>query len=256
MNNTLSPIAIITGATAGIGEAIARRFAGGGYRLVVCGRRANRLAALVPELVAAGSPAVIPLAFDITHRQATEAALQSLPTDWKQPGLLVNNAGLALGLVKIHEGSISDWDTMIDTNVKGLLYATAIVAPWMVQSGNGHIINIGSIAGREVYPAGNVYCATKFAVDALSRAMRTDLLETGIRVSQIAPGAAETEFSQVRFKGDSDRARSVYQGFTPLTGSDIAQVVWFVAQAPPHVNIADVLVLPTAQASAGLIRKG
>ncbi|HRZ42354.1 MAG TPA: SDR family NAD(P)-dependent oxidoreductase [Bacteroidales bacterium] len=255
MNVPHSPIAIITGATAGIGEAIARRFASGGYRLVVCGRRGDRLAALVPELIAAGSPSVRPLSFDITDRQATEAALKSLPTDWKQPGLLVNNAGLALGLDRIQEGSISDWDTMIDTNIKGLLYITAIVSRWMVQAGTGHIINIGSIAGREVYPAGNVYCATKFAVDALSKAMRIDLMDAGIRVSQIAPGAAETEFSQVRFKGDSARAEGVYQGFTPLTGNDIAEIAWWVARAPAHVNIADVLVLPTAQASAGLIRR-
>jgi len=243
-------IACITGATSGIGEATALRLAQDGYKLIICGRREDRLAALVNKLLESGSPDVMVLVFDVRDRQAVETAFTLLPEAWHNIDVLVNNAGLALGLSKIQDGDVDDWDQMIDTNVKGLLYVTRIVAPRMAQQGHGHIVNIGSIAGKEVYPNGNVYCATKHAVDALTRAMRADLTEFGIRVTQIAPGAAETEFSLVRFKGDSNRAEHVYDGFKPLTGHDIAEIVAFVLQLPPHVNVSDLVVTPSAQASA------
>lgn len=243
-------IACITGATSGIGEATAIRLANEGYRLIICGRRESRLEALANRLIEAGSPEVITAVFDVRDREAVEAAFGGLPEEWRSIDVLVNNAGLALGLSKIQDGEVDDWDQMIDTNVKGLLYVTRIVAPWMAKLERGHIVNIGSIAGKEVYPNGNVYCATKHAVDALTRAMRADLTEFGIRVTQIAPGAAETEFSLVRFKGDTNRAERVYDGFTPLTGPDIAEIVAFVIHLPAHVNVSDLVVTPSAQASA------
>lgn len=244
---------LITGATSGIGEAIALKFAAGGYRIILCGRRAERLDDLSAKLKHTGSPEVLPLTFDIRVREEVDEAIHSLPETWRQIDLLVNNAGLALGLNRIQEGETDDWDAMIDTNLKGLLYITRIVSRWMVSAGSGHIINIGSIAGKEVYLNGNVYCATKFAVDALTRGMRLDLLEHGIRVTQIAPGAVETEFSEVRFKGDTERARKVYEGYMPLKGEDIAEIAWFAARQPSHVNISDILVTPSAQGSAGVI---
>jgi 3-hydroxy acid dehydrogenase / malonic semialdehyde reductase len=247
--------AIITGATSGIGEAIALKFASERVNLVICGRRAAKLKELSDLLKEAGCGRVDILAFDISSRQQSEQAFSSLSDEWRQPDVLINNAGLALGMNKVQDGEISDWESMIDTNIKGLLYATRIVAPWMAEAGRGHIVNIGSIAGREVYPGGNVYCATKFAVDALTKAMRLDMLDAGIRVTQIAPGAVETEFSMVRFKGDQERAARIYQGFTPLTGKDIADIAWYVVNQPSHVNITDILVTPAAQGAAGVIKR-
>jgi NADP-dependent 3-hydroxy acid dehydrogenase YdfG len=196
------------------------------------------------------------LSFDVRDLKSTESALHSIPEDWKSKiYVLVNNAGLASGRGSIHEGSIEDWEQMIDTNVKGLLYVTRIVSPWLVDKNKGHIINIGSIAGKEVYPGGNVYCATKFAVDALSRSMRIDLIETGVKVTNIAPGAAETEFSIVRFKGDAMAAKKVYDGFIPLSAVDIAEAVYFAASRPDHVNINDIVIVPSAQANAMLFHR-
>lgn len=253
--NHMTKTALITGATAGIGEAIAIRFAREGYRLIVTGRRADRLNALKLKLHNEYGALVLPLVFDVRNHEAVKNAFRELPDTWKQIDVLVNNAGLALEMKKIQDGDPEDWNTMIDTNVKGLLYMTKAVTPLMIEAGSGHIINIGSIAGKEVYPLGNVYCATKFAVDALTRAMRIDLLEHGIKVTQIAPGAVETEFSQVRFKGDDARATKVYQGFQPLVAGDVADIAWFVVSQPAHVSISDILVTPAAQASAGLIHR-
>lgn len=244
-------LTLITGATSGIGEACARRFAALGHRLILTGRREARLQALAASL---GGP-VHTLCFDIRDPQAVQQALGSLPADWKGIDVLVNNAGLAAGLDPIHKGSPDDWEQMIDTNVKGLLYVSRIVSQGMVTRGSGHILNIGSIAGKEVYPNGNVYCASKHAVWALSQGMRMDLLPYGIRVTHIAPGMAETEFSLVRFKGDTARAEKVYEGLTPLSGDDVAQVAVFAATLPPHVCLNDVVVMPTAQASAGQVHR-
>jgi 3-hydroxy acid dehydrogenase / malonic semialdehyde reductase len=245
--------ALITGATSGFGEAIARKLAEEGYNLIICGRRQERLVSLEEQLRHQYQCEIVSLAFDIRNRKGVEMAFSDLPDQWKDIDVLINNAGLALGLSKIQDGDTDDWDTMIDTNVKGLLYITRLVTPGMVSRKKGHIINIGSIAGKEVYPNGNIYCATKHAVDALTKAMRIDLVEAGIRVTQIAPGAAETEFSQVRFKGDADRAKQVYNGFTPLFAEDIAEITGFILSLPPHVNINDLTVMPTAQPNAGII---
>jgi len=196
------------------------------------------------------------LSFDIRDLKTTEQALQNLPAEWRSRiSILVNNAGLAAGRGPIQEGSIDDWEQMIDTNIKGLLYVTRIVAPWMVANKKGHIINIGSVAGKEAYAGGNVYCATKFAVDALSKSMRIDLIETGVKVTNIAPGAAETEFSLVRFKGDNDAAKKVYEGLIPLSADDIAEAVYFAASRPEHVNINDIVIMPAAQASATVFHR-
>jgi NADP-dependent 3-hydroxy acid dehydrogenase YdfG len=241
---------LITGASSGIGEACARRFAREGWRLILTGRRAERLEQLADELAIAHQTESLVLVFDIRDREETAQVLGSLPDEWKDIDLLVNNAGLAAGLDPIQSGDIDDWETMIDTNIKGLLYVTRAVSPGMVARGSGHIINIGSVAGREVYPNGAVYSATKHAVDALSKGMRIDLLPHGIKVTQIAPGAAETEFSMVRFKGDQSRAAGVYAGYTPLTGDDIAELCHYVTTLPAHVNINDLLVMPLAQAGA------
>lgn len=244
-------LTLITGATSGIGEACARRFAALGHRLVLTGRREARLQALAASL---GAP-VHTLCFDIRDPQAVQQALDSLPADWQDIDVLVNNAGLAAGLDPLHKGSLNDWEQMIDTNVKGLLYVSRIVSQGMVTRGRGHILNIGSIAGKEVYPNGNVYCASKHAVWALSQGMRMDLLPYGIRVTHIAPGMAETEFSLVRFKGDTARSEKVYESLTPLSGDDVAQVAVFAATLPPHVCLNDVVVMPTAQASAGQVHR-
>lgn len=241
---------LITGASSGIGEACARRFAREGWRLILTGRRAERLEQLADELAIAHQTESLVLVFDIRDREETAQVLGSLPDEWKDIDLLVNNAGLAAGLDPIQAGDIDDWETMIDTNIKGLLYVTRAVSPGMVARGSGHIINIGSVAGREVYPNGAVYSATKHAVDALSKGMRIDLLPHGIKVTQIAPGAAETEFSLVRFKGDQERSAGVYKGYTPLTGDDIAELCHYVTTLPAHVNINDILVMPQAQAGA------
>jgi NADP-dependent 3-hydroxy acid dehydrogenase YdfG len=193
--------------------------------------------------------------FDIRSRQQVVKSLEELPDNWKKVDVLVNNAGLSQGLDPINEGSYDDWDTMIDTNIKGLLYASKVVSNWMIKNGSGHIINLGSIAGKEVYPNGNVYCATKHAVDALNKGMRLDLLKYGIKVTAVHPGAVETEFSEVRFKGDKDRAKKVYDGFEPLVAQDIAETIWFVASRPAHVNINDLVIMPTAQAGATAFNK-
>ncbi|MFN4007911.1 MAG: SDR family NAD(P)-dependent oxidoreductase [Chitinophagaceae bacterium] len=240
---------MITGATAGFGAAIATTFARKGYRLIITGRRTERLQQLAAQLKAEGNE-VCSLVFDVRNRKAVKAAIDELPTNWRNIDILVNNAGLALGRDTFHEANLDDWDTMIDTNVKGLLYVSHAVAPLMIAQGSGHIINIGSIAGKEVYPAGNVYCATKHAVDAISKSQRIDLLPYGIKVTAVHPGAAETEFSLVRFKGDAAKAAAVYQGFTPLSAQDVADVVAYVASVPKHVCINDIVVMPTAQANS------
>ncbi len=246
----MTKISLITGATSGIGKACAQRFAKEGYNVIITGRREERLQDLKKELEGTLNIEVLLLAFDIREREAVEKAVTSLPENWKKIDVLVNNAGLALGLNPIHEGNTDDWDTMIDTNIKGLLYMSKAVANLMVKNGHGHIIHIGSIAGREAYPNGNVYCATKHAVDGITKAMRIDLMKHNIRVSQIAPGAVETEFSEVRFKGDTQRAEKVYAGYHPLSGEDIADAVYYASSLPQHVNINDLLIMPMAQANA------
>lgn len=251
----MSKITMITGATSGIGKACALRFAAMGHKLILTGRRIDRLEAMKDDIEKAFAVPVLILPFDVRDQKAVEKAVNGLSDYWSDIDILVNNAGLALGLHSIEEGLLSDWEQMIDTNIKGLLYVTRAVAPGMKNRGRGHIVNIGSIAGREVYPKGNVYCATKHAVDALSQGMRIDLVSYGIKVTQISPGAAETEFSKVRFYGDEERARNVYKGFKPLSGNDVAEVVAFVVNLPEHVNINDLLLMPTAQASATIFHK-
>jgi 3-hydroxy acid dehydrogenase / malonic semialdehyde reductase len=248
-------IVLITGATSGIGKACAFKFAQHGFDLIITGRRAERLKNLQKDIESQFEQRVLPVAFDISNKAEVERAIGSLDPDWENIDVLINNAGLALDLKPIPDGDLADWDTMIDTNLKGLLYITKLLAIKMVNRKAGHIINIGSIAGRDTYPKGNVYCATKFAVDGLTKAMRLDLLPYGIRVSQIAPGAVETEFSEVRFKGDSDRAKRVYQGYQPLSADDVADAVFYVASRPSHVNINDLLIMPAAQANATTFNK-
>ncbi|MDX9942326.1 MAG: SDR family oxidoreductase [Bacteroidales bacterium] len=251
----MTKITMITGATSGIGRACAMRFASLGHKLILTGRRVNRLENLKKEIENTHEVAVLVLDFDVRNNHDVRAAIDGLSEEWKEIDILINNAGLALGLDPIEEGSLEDWEQMIDTNIKGLLYVTRAVAPGMKARKTGHIINIGSIAGREVYPKGNVYCSTKHAVDALSQGMRIDLLSHGIRVTQISPGAVKTEFSKVRFHGDEERAQNVYKGFKPLEGDDVAGVVAYVTTLPPHVNINDLLIMPTAQASAAIFHK-
>ena len=247
---------MITGATSGIGRATARVLASEGHQLILTGRRRERLDALRDELsLAYPKGRFLTLAFDVRNRDAVNQAIGSLPPEWQAIGTLINNAGLAVGLEPLHEGDPDDWERMIDTNIKGLLYVTRAVTPGMVARRAGHIVNLGSIAGREVYPGGAVYCATKHAVRALSQGMRQDLLPYGIRVSLICPGAVETEFSIVRFKGDNQRAASVYDGYTPLTADDIARTIRFALTAPAHVDLQDILVMPTAQADARTIHR-
>jgi len=246
----------ITGATAGFGEACARIFATNGYNLVLTGRRADRLVALEKELEAEYGIDVQISCFDVRDQAAVAKAVKDLPAATRSSiRILINNAGLAVGRGPIDEGLVDDWDRMIDTNIKGLLYVSKEIIPLLKQNGRGHIINIASIAGKEVYPGGNVYCASKHAVDALSRAMRTDLLSYGIKVTNIAPGAAETEFSLVRFKGDQATADSVYEGFEPLHAEDIAETVFFAATRPAHVTLNDIVIMPTAQASTTALFK-
>ncbi|HYC83856.1 MAG TPA: SDR family NAD(P)-dependent oxidoreductase [Chryseosolibacter sp.] len=246
-------IVLITGATSGIGEATARLLAGHAFNLILCGRRADRLAVLKDELSSMSE--VITCTFDVRDREQVNSALEKLPPNWKQVDVLINNAGNAHGLDPIHTGNVDDWDAMIDINVKGLLYVSRKVIPWMTVRGSGHVINIGSIAGKEVYPKGNVYCASKFAVDALTQGIRMDLNTYGIKVTGIHPGLVETEFSLVRFKGDAEKAIAPYKGLTPLTASDIADVIFYVLSAPAHVVLADITVLPTAQASATMVNR-
>jgi len=245
----------ITGATSGFGKACADKFAKDGHRLILCGRRNERLKTEADNLIKQFNIEVFTLNFDIRDREAVKLSIESLPNDWKNIDILINNAGLAAGSDPLQDGSIDDWEAMIDTNVKGLLYVTKSIFPLLLTSTCPHIVNIGSIAGKEVYAKGNVYCASKFAVDALTRGMRIDMLSHGIKVSQIAPGAAETEFSQVRFKGDLDAAANVYKGFEPLQAEDIANAVEWVTSLPAHVNINDLVIMPTAQASPGYFHK-
>jgi len=247
--------ALITGATSGIGKACAHTFAQQGYRLILVARRENELVKIAKHLADKYAIAVKTLVADVRDNAVLTQVLESLPEDWKAIDVLVNNAGLSQGLDPIDKGDTNDWDTMIDTNVKGLLYVTRIVSAWMVSRKRGHIINIGSIAGKEVYPNGNVYCATKHAVDALNKGMRMDLLPYGIKVTAINPGMVETEFSVVRFKGDENKAKKVYEGLEPLLADDIAEAIWFVVSRPAHVNINDMLIMPTAQASATLVQR-
>lgn len=251
----MSKIALITGATAGIGEACAHLFAEKKFDLILTGRRTDRLNALSTKLSADFGIRVKTLTMDVQIKDEV-AKLETLSDDWKKVDVLINNAGLSQGLDPINEGSTKDWDIMIDTNIKGLLYVTKLVSNWMIKNGKGHIVNLGSIAGKETYLNGNVYCATKHAVDSLNKAMRIDLLPHKIKVTAIHPGAVETEFSEVRFHGDKERAKKVYEGFEPLHAQDIAETIWFVVSRPPHVNINDLLVMPTAQAnSSHLLRE-
>lgn len=249
----MQEIALITGATSGIGRETARIFAKNGIYLVLCGRRQDRLDQLKKELEQ--QTKVITLKFDVRDRNAVANAIQSLPEAFTNISILINNAGNAHGLDPIDKGSLDDWDAMIDINVKGLLYVSKAVLPQMVEARQGHIVNIGSTAGKEVYPKGNVYCASKHAVDAINQAMRIDLNTYGIRVGAVNPGLVKTEFSDVRFKGDSARADNVYQGYEPLTPGDIAEIIYFVISRPLHVNIADLVVMPTAQASSTIVKK-
>ena len=242
----------ITGATSGIGEACARRFAEGGYNLILTGRNEQKLALLKAELESAGSK-VITLAFDVRDVSAAKAAVDSLTEDWKKIDVLINNAGLAIGLDKEYDGNIDEWATMIDTNIKGLLTMTRLIVPDMVSRNEGHVINIGSVAGDAAYAGGNVYCATKAAVKALTDGLRIDVADTAVRVTNLKPGLVETNFSNVRFRGDNQRADNVYKGITPLTGADIADVAFYAASAPKHVQIAEVLILATHQANGSVI---
>jgi 3-hydroxy acid dehydrogenase/malonic semialdehyde reductase len=246
---------LITGASSGIGEACAHVFAKEQYRLILTARRAERLASVRQSLEAEYNAEVLCLHFDVRNRAEVEHQLQNLPEEWNDIDVLINNAGLSIGLEPFYEGDVNDWETMIDTNVKGLLYVTKVVASAMIKKQAGHIINIGSVAGKESYANGNVYCSTKAAVDSLSRSMRIDLVKHGIKVTAIHPGAVETEFSIVRFKGDVQRAKNVYQGFEPLHPEDVAEVIYFAASRPAHVNINDLLLMPTAQANATTIHR-
>ena len=243
-------IALITGATAGIGQATAVRFAKEGYDIIVTGRRKDRLADFKQALESEYGAHVLTLCFDVRNREEVAANLENLPEEWKDIDVLVNNAGLASGLAPIQEGVIDDWEKMIDTNIKGLLYVTRAISPGMKDRRKGHIINLSSIAGKEAYPNGNVYCGTKHAIEAIGKGMRMDLLPYGIKVTQICPGAVETEFSIVRFHGDAKRADKVYEGFEPLHAEDIADAIYYAASLPPNVNINDLLIMPTAQANS------
>jgi NADP-dependent 3-hydroxy acid dehydrogenase YdfG len=246
-------IVFITGATSGIGEATARLLAKHEFKLILCGRRADRLAKLQKELSALTD--VTTLQFEVRDRHAVTAAIQSLPAPWSAIDVLINNAGNAHGLDPIQSGNVDDWDAMLDINVKGLLYVSREILPGMVSRAAGHVINLGSIAGKEVYANGNVYCASKFAVDALTKGMRIDLNTAGIKVTAIQPGMVETEFSLVRFKGDAERAASAYKGLMPLQGEDIADLILFALTRPAHVVIADLVVFPVAQASAAVVKR-
>lgn len=245
-------IALITGASSGIGKACARKFAEGGYDLILTARRAEKLAELGAELEAEGTK-VKTLTFDVRDAEAAETAVDSLEPEWRKINVLINNAGLALGLDKEYEGDPDDWNTMIDTNIKGLLTMTRLIVPGMVERNEGHVINIGSVAGDAAYAKGNVYCATKAAVKTITDGLRIDLAETAVRVTNLKPGLVETNFSNVRFHGDNQRADNVYKGITPLTGADIADVAFYAASAPKHVQIAEVLILATHQASGSVI---
>ena len=248
-------IILITGATSGFGKAIAEKFASNGWNCIITGRRKEKLFSFADQLKSKYSIKVLPLVFDVQKRKEVFDVLSKLPEEWKAINILVNNAGLALGRDSFENANLDDWDTMLDTNVKGLMYVSKAVVPYLIEKKEGHIINIGSIAGKEVYQFGNGYCASKFAVDALSKGMRIDLLAQNIKVTAIHPGAAETEFSLVRFKGDASKAASVYQGFIPLYAENIADIVYYVATLPASVCINELIVTPTAQANAYLFNK-
>lgn len=250
----MKKIALITGATSGIGEACARKFAEGGYDLILTARREEKLAEIKAELEARGTE-VKTLAFDVRDMAAAKKAIDSLDEEWKKINVLINNAGLALGLDKEYEAKPEEWDAMIDTNVKGLLTMTRLVVPGMVERNEGNVINIGSVAGDAAYAGGNVYCATKAAVKALSDGLRIDVADTAVRVTNLKPGLVETNFSKVRFHGDNERADNVYKGIKPLTGADIADVAFYAASAPKHVQIAEVLILATHQASGSVVHR-
>lgn len=250
----MKKIALITGATSGIGAACARKFSEGGYDLILTARRSDKLSEIKSELGAKGTK-VKTLVFDVRDAEACKSAIDSLDKEWSNISVLVNNAGLALGLEKEYEGSFEDWNTMIDTNIKGLLTMTRLVVPGMVERNEGHVINIGSVAGDAAYAGGNVYCATKAAVKTITDGLRIDVADTAIRVTNIKPGLVETNFSTVRFHGDSKRAEGVYKGIKPLTGDDIADVALYAASAPKHVQVAEVLVLATHQASGSVISR-
>lgn len=245
-------IVMVTGATSGIGEACAKKFANGGYNVIITGRRHDKLEALKTQLETQGAR-VLALTFDVREREAARKAVESIDGEWADIDMLVNNAGLALGLDKEYEGDFNDWDTMIDTNVKGLLNMTRFIVPGMVKRNRGHVINIGSVAGDAAYANGNVYCATKAAVKAITDGLRIDVAESAVRVTNIKPGLVQTNFSNVRFHGDDAKAENVYKGIKPLTGDDIADVAFYAASAPAHVQIAEVLVLATHQANGSVI---
>ncbi len=248
-------IVLITGASAGIGRACAKVFAQEGARIIMLARREEKLKALANELLGKHGAEVLSLECDVRDRIKLKQIFDAMPKDWQAVDILINNAGLARGLDKIQEGSIDNWEEMIDTNVKGLLYVSRYFMPLMIEKGSGIIINIASIAGRQVYPMGNIYCATKHAVKAISEAMAVDLNGTGVRVTNIDPGLVETEFAEVRFHGDKERAKKVYQGYTPLSAYDIADIALFCAARPPHVMIQDILVTPTDQANTMIVNK-
>ena len=255
MASTKGKIVLITGASAGFGAACGWAFAGEGAHLILAARRTERVEALAGQLQTEFGVETLPLTLDVTRRDQVAEVLGGLPARWAEIDILVNNAGLSRGMDKVYTGAIQDWEEMIDTNVKGLLYVTRAVLPGMVARGRGHVINIGSLAGHEVYPNGNVYCASKHAVEALTRAMRLDLSGTGVRVSAVDPGMAETEFSVVRFRGDAARADKVYQGWQPLQAEDVADAVLWCATRPAHVNIQDVVIMATDQASTTVVNR-
>jgi 3-hydroxy acid dehydrogenase/malonic semialdehyde reductase len=246
----MKKIVLITGATSGIGEACAKKFAAAGYNLILTGRREERLLQLKTSIEAEHPIKILPLAFDVQDRKAVEESFSNLATEWQQIDILINNAGLAAGKDFFEDADMDDWETMLNTNVHGLLYVSKAIVPLMIAQKKGHIINLGSIAGKEVYEKGNVYCATKFAVDALSKGMRIDLLRHNIKVTAIHPGAVETEFSMVRFKGDESKAAATYDGITPLTGNDVADTIFYCTQLPGHVCINDLVITCTQQAGA------
>lgn len=251
----MTSLAFITGATSGIGEACAHLFAEKNFNLIITGRRQDRLEKLKTELLKKFNIQIATLCFDVTKKDQVFNALESLPVEFQSIDILINNAGLSQDLTPLQDGSIDDWDRMIDTNIKGLLYVSKAIMPWMIAKEKGHIINISSIAGKETYPNNNAYCASKYAVESISKTMRVDLLKHNIKVTNIAPGAVNTEFSTVRFKGDKNRADSTYNGFTPLNAKDIADAIFYCASLPSHVNINDMVIMPTAQASTGHFHK-
>jgi NADP-dependent 3-hydroxy acid dehydrogenase YdfG len=252
----MKKIALITGATSGIGQATAKLLAKNDFDVIITGRRNKRLEQLEEEIIKSESSNVYTLNFDVRNKTEVEDAINSLPNEWKNISVLINNAGLASGLEPVQDGKYDDWDQMIDTNIKGLMYVSRAVSKIMVVNKSGHIVNISSIAGREAYANGSVYCGTKHAVEAITKSMRLDLLPHNIKVSRISPGMVETEFSLIRFHGDAEKADNVYNGFTPLYAEDVAETILFMVTRPDHVNIDDVLIMPTAQGSARDVYKG